>query len=143
MIEKEIEDLIAEKIRALGINGLQVVTGWSVAPVETDDAQILVDVRCAPRAYETYTTPAASFTVTISAVIRYELLPDLSATVAPLIAICEGWQTEFEKAIIDFSFDDFAPVGVMMTGGEIETNRDSGVWIWTQNLTLHGSIIKE
>ncbi|MBR4654130.1 MAG: hypothetical protein IKO72_12300 [Kiritimatiellae bacterium] len=71
-IEKAIEANIIAAIKALGINGLEVVGTWNVAPDETPATNARLAVKVSPRGYSRYTVSEAAFAASLELSVRVD-----------------------------------------------------------------------
>lgn len=149
MIEKKIEDKIAQKIEdaftAKHISGFQIIKAWTCAEqTEDKDASVIVVLKVHPRGYETYTVPTATFQIEVTLIARADIdfdgikYIDVTET---LFDTLHAWQKSIDLCCEDFDIEgEFSTAGMRMDGGSTGLEKDSKVWTCTENLTLYGCI---
>jgi len=149
MIEKKIEDKIAEKIEAAltekRITGFQILKAWTCAEqTENKDASVIVVLKVHPRGYETYTIPTAAFSIEVTLIARADVDYDGAGyleVAETILGALHVWQKDIDAACRDFDVEgEFSTAGMRMDGGDCGLDKEAKVWTCTENLTLYGCI---
>ena len=152
MIEKLLESAIVAKLRALSSNARIGVDGFwqpsaegTAKGAETPAEEGVLRVVVKPRAFETFTTPKANFSVALALVLREETDPArdrLAELVCPIFNLMQEWQESVDTVRSDLTVDGFAPSGLRLDGGDVRRDDARHSIVITQSFTIRGTIQK-
>ena len=151
MIERDIEKAVIARVKALAVDGLQVVGMWQasaagiVRGLEGADFTAALSVAAKPKTFQTFSLPTADIPVSLTLSVRAERAPDGDALhdfTAPVAALLDDWQASIASVKTDFTLSNFNPCGFRLDGGEVSFDRNATAWVVTQSFTLRGIVKK-
>lgn len=154
MIEKSLEANIISAIQALNLAGLSVRGMWqpvasgNVAGEEDASSPAALVVRVSPRGFDTFGVSVASFTVTMSLVMRVDLCPTGTAIetfAEPIAALLQKWNLTLNCANdCGLGVDgEFVPGGIQVPSGDGPTfDEESCVWSVIFSFTVRGAVVE-
>ena len=149
IIEKQIEDAIIAKLKALDLPGVRVTGAWkSVADGEVkgegDTSSAVLAVAVNPRSYDGFMSEQADFSCAVALVVRRESCPTGSAVAEfteALFQLFETWNRDADAVYTDLETDGFQPAGLQLSGGEGPWYDEATcTWMVEQSFTLRGFV---
>lgn len=146
MTEAKLEKILADQISALGIEGLTLDLSLGT-PAEEDGGELAVlTISTDNRSQAYWEIPQYDVSASLQLETRIELDPDRSkhmAIVDKLTDLLASWSARGGSAAYGTAFaieGEFTPAYFMTGGGNNLTDRDNGVYIWSQAVTFRGII---
>lgn len=147
MTEKKLEAALAAKVAALNIAGLFVDLSLGTPVEETADTLATLSIVTDNRSQMAWEIPQHDISFTLTLDTRIELDEDRSrhlAIVDALTTLLAGWcgRAGAETLETDFTIQgEFTPAYCQLGGGQNITDRDNGLYTWSQTMTIRGIII--
>lgn len=147
MLERVIESVVMSALSEALPDGVSIQGAWqpsgpgAVKGHESPDAVAYVGVAVSPRAFETFTTPKATFSVAVSLKVRDERDPDgstFNACAESILAKLQAWQTSIQDVRADFQISGFAPSGLRIDGGSVLRDDVAGAMVMSESFTIRG-----
>lgn len=153
MIEKELEDIIIDKLTTnlSAYPNIKIIGAWQTADegevkgLDDDESEGIVAVKVNPRQYETPTIPDAEVGANVTLVVRADV-DKTGINYLDVTDIISSTLHEYQKSFFDyheeFKIDDkFEPTGFRLDGGDCGMDRENCTWTYNQQFTLIGIII--
>ena len=137
---KRLADVLQERLPGISIDG-----NWLPSATTPKGAEIWrgakLDVNVGTRSYGEFTSLTAEMEVRLEGefpVAADATLDRSVAAYAEVVALLEEWHGSIAAAKRDLSLDSFDPVGLRLTGGTFELDRDTKVRYDSQSFVVRG-----
>jgi len=140
---KRLADILQERLPGVSIDG-----NWLPSATTPKGAEIWrgakLDVNVGTRSYGEFTAKTAEMQVSLEGEFPVAADPSLDRSVAAyaaVVALLEEWHGSIAAVKRDLTIDgDFYPVGLRLSGGTFELDRDTKVRYYSQTFAVRGRI---
>jgi len=147
-IEQEICKRVSDVLKCL-LTDVEIDGNWNVDGAEKGvgpKAGPRLEVSVSPRKYDGYTSRVAELDVTFEGAFPFADDVTFARTVEAydtLVGRLEEWHGDISSVKRDLTVDGaFDPVGLRLSGGTMEIDRETKVRNFTQQITIKGRISK-
>ena len=140
---KRLADLLQGRLPGISIDG-----NWLPSATVPKGAEIWrgakLDVTVGTRSYGEFTSRTAEMEVKLDGEFPVAADPSLDRSVAAyaeVVALLEEWHGDIAAVKRDLSLDGFDPVGLRLSGGTFELDRDTKVRYYSQTFAVRGRIV--
>ena len=139
---KRLADVLQERLPGISIDG-----NWLTSATTPKGAEIWrgakLDVTVGTRSYGEFTSLTAEMEVRLEGEFPVAADPSLDRSVAAyaaVVALIEEWHGSIAAVKRDLSLDGFDPVGLRLSGGTFELDRDTKVRYYSQTFAVRGRV---